>query len=556
MEQRVATAAERVFKLSVPRPDAESLLVPLEHGETLFVVGANGAGKSSLLHHLAHQEPLVKHIPAYRPTALPGSSVVSLTAESRAQQKRRAEFGADYRWQSPFGIARRPDAANDMVKGTLFDLANHEHMRAMAIASNVDENNYEMAWRTSTEDPSVIDQINAIFAAAQFGVAISLSKGDRFVAHRPDGSPFDMEQMSDGERAAALLAAEMITADTGLLLIEEPERHLHRSITVPLLRTLFATRNDCAFVIATHDVDLPVALGGQTILLSECTFTADGKPAAWTADLVPSGNSLSEEVKRDILGARRDILFVEGEGASLDYALYSALFPEFTVIPKGGFKEVQSAVHGIRSTKGLNWLRAFGIVDHDLRSDDDISELRSTGIYALPVSAVESVYYHPMVQRLVAPQIAETYGASADDKLAAARGAALKEFQSRSVLEGWVSLRVHQKVRRDVLKSIPEQRHIEKGVPGFDPAEVSRLMEQERKKLDDLIQCEDVDAIIEGYPLKKSGAQKIIATSFGLKGQKEYEGAVIKMLKSDQASADAVRQHFFAYLTTDIRAQQ
>ena len=366
-----------------------------------------------------------------------------------------------------------------------------------------------------------------------------------------------MEQMSDGERAAALLAAEVITADSGLILmIEEPERHLHRSISVPLLRALFATRDDCAFVIATHDIDLPVTLNGQTILLSGCTFTADGKPTAWTADLVPSGNSLNEDVKRDILGARRDILFVEGEDASLDHALYSALFPEFKVVPKGSFKEVRTAVHGIRNTDNLNWLRAFGIVDRDLRSNDDISELRSNGIYALPVSAVESVYYHPMVQRLVAPQITETYGARADDKLAAAREAALKEFQSKSVLDGWVSLQVHQKVHRDVFKSIPEQRHIEKGVPGFDPAKVSRLMEQERKKLDDLIQREDVDAIIEDYPLKKSGAQKIIAASFGLKGQKEYEGAVIKMLESDQASADAVRQQFFANLTNDIRAQQ
>ena len=551
----MTTAAERVFQLSVPRPAAEDMLVPLEHGETLFVVGANGAGKSSLLHHLAHQEPLAKHIPAYRPTALPGNSIVSLTAEGRAQQKQRVEFGADYRWQGPLGSARNLDAADAMVKGTLFDLANYEHGRALAIASKVDDDNYKGARTISATDPSCIGQINAIFAAAQFGVSISLADGDRFVAHRPDGSSFDMEQMSDGERAAALLAAEMITADTDLLLIEEPERHLHRSITVPLLRALFATRNDCAFVIATHDVDLPVALGGRTILLSGCTFSADGKPAAWTADLVPSGN-LSEVVRRDILGARRDILFVEGEGASLDYALYSVLFPEFTVIPKGGFKEVQSAVHGIRSTEGLNWLRAFGIVDHDLRSEDDISELRSAGIYALPVSAVESVYYHPMVQRLAAPQITETYGADADDKLDAARGAALKEFQSRSVLDGWVSLLVQQKVRLEVLKSIPEPRHIEKGVPGFDPAEVSRLMEQEREKLYDLILREDVDAIIEGYPLKKSGAQKIIATSFGLKGQREYEGAVIKMLKSDQASADAVRQRFFADLTTDIRAQQ
>lgn len=93
MERCVTTAAERVFQLSVPRPAAEpSLHVPLEHGETLFVVGANGAGKSSLLHHLGRQASAssgtAKHVVAYRQTSL-ANSAVGLTAAQRSEQKRR-----------------------------------------------------------------------------------------------------------------------------------------------------------------------------------------------------------------------------------------------------------------------------------------------------------------------------------------------------------------------------------------------------------------------------------------------------------------------------------
>ena len=550
MERRVTTAAERVFQLSVPRPAAEDLPVPLEHGEALFVVGANGAGKSSLLHHLGRQASATKHIVAYRQTALPGSTV-GLTAERRAGAKEeivRYNSREIYRWRDPYGETR--------LSSTLFDLANHENMRARTVVRHLDAGKPTEAEAERVANPSAIDQINEIFAKARFGVSIDLIEGDRFVARRPGGVSFDMEQMSDGERAAALLTADVITADSDtLILIDEPERHLHRSISVPMLHALFDTRDDCAFVIATHDIDLPVALGSRTILLSGCTFDANSRPAAWTADLVPSDSSLSEEVKKDILGARRDILFVEGEGASLDYALCSVLFPEFTVIPKGGFKEVQSAVHGIRSTDGLNWLRAFGIVDRDLRSEDDISELRSTGIYALPVSAVESVYYHPMVQELVAPQIASATGDRVEGMMAAARAAALKSFQQS--LDGWVQSRIYQDIRQDLLDSMPDPQRIkEEGVRGIEPDEVSRLMEHEQKRLDGLIQQEDVAAIMERYPIKKSSARDRIAKSFGLKGRNEYEGAVIKMLESDQDSADAVRQRFFADLTTDIRAQQ
>ena len=49
-----------------------------------------------------------------------------------------------------------------------------------------------------------------------------------------------MAQMSDGERAAAIIAATVLVADPGtLFLIDEPERHLHRSIIEPFLSALF-----------------------------------------------------------------------------------------------------------------------------------------------------------------------------------------------------------------------------------------------------------------------------------------------------------------------------
>ena len=57
-----------------------------------------------------------------------------------------------------------------------------------------------------------------------------------------------------------IIAAHVITADPGIVfLIDEPERHLHRSIIQPFLSALFNLRkDDCAFVIATHEIALPV----------------------------------------------------------------------------------------------------------------------------------------------------------------------------------------------------------------------------------------------------------------------------------------------------------
>jgi hypothetical protein len=50
--------------------------------------------------------------------------------------------------------------------------------------------------------------------------------------------------------------------------------------------------------------------------------------------VVPPGAEIDETLKRDLLGARRKMLFVEGTTRSLDAPLYSLLFPQVSVIPK------------------------------------------------------------------------------------------------------------------------------------------------------------------------------------------------------------------------------
>ena len=77
-----------------------------------------------------------------------------------------------------------------------------------------------------------------------------------------------MAQMSDGERSATIIAANVITAESeSVLLIDEPERHLHRSVIEPFLSALFTFRKDCIFVIATHEIALPVANSDTQVLM-------------------------------------------------------------------------------------------------------------------------------------------------------------------------------------------------------------------------------------------------------------------------------------------------
>ena len=250
--------------------------------------------------------------------------------------------------------------------------------------------------------------------------------------------PYSIAQLSDGERNVILIASEVLAAQPGtMVLIDEPERHLHRSIISPLLKALFAMRSDCAFVVSTHEVTLPIDNpDSKTLLVRDCAYiekttkkseigveklreaisqikVAKKIVKGWDTDLMESGNEIDKEVMRDILGARRRLLFVEGTEESLDKPLYSLIFPDVSVIPKQDNKSVEHAVASIRDLEQLHWVVAYGIVDRDTRTQDDVERLKGHRIYLLGVHSVESIYYDPQVRKAVGERMAKVVGVDA-----------------------------------------------------------------------------------------------------------------------------------------------
>ena len=137
----------------------------------------------------------------------------------------------------------------------------------------------------------------------------------------------------------------MLTVSAGtLLLIDEPERHLHRSIVSPLLSLLLKERPDCAFVVSTHEPLLPVDNPGSKVLLTRaCVYDGD-QVTSYDIDLLENTTGIDDDLKKTILGERRKIVFVEGVEHSLDKPLYSLLFPKASIVAKASCREVENAV--------------------------------------------------------------------------------------------------------------------------------------------------------------------------------------------------------------------
>src|SRR5262249_30124199 len=68
--------------------------------------------------------------------------------------------------------------------------------------------------------------------------------------------PYPPSHMSDGERVIFYLIGQCLLApERGLIIIDEPELHIHPSISALLWDELEAERADCGFVYITHDLE-------------------------------------------------------------------------------------------------------------------------------------------------------------------------------------------------------------------------------------------------------------------------------------------------------------
>jgi ABC-type glutathione transport system ATPase component len=62
-------------------------------------------------------------------------------------------------------------------------------------------------------------------------------------------APYLLRQMSDGERTVLYMAARVLTAERPIILVDEPELHMHSRLSVQFWDEAEKLRPDCRFVI-------------------------------------------------------------------------------------------------------------------------------------------------------------------------------------------------------------------------------------------------------------------------------------------------------------------
>lgn len=424
----------------------------------------------------------------------------------------------------------------------MFELIDAQNVRARSIAAAVDAADFETAVaRSSAEAP--LAAINSLLQMSNIPIEIDVLENEQIVARKNGGSPYSIAELSDGERNALLIAGDVLTAKPGMMLIiDEPERHLHRSIISPLLTLLFEKRRDCSFVIATHDLDLPLDNENARVLLVRSTVYQHSSAQSWEADLLEPGTSLDDDIKRDLIGSRRRMLFVEGGDESLDKPLYSLIFPMVSVIAKESCKGVEQAVTGLRSAKSLAWVAAWGIVDGDGQSPERIADLEQKSVFALPFYSVESIYYHPIVLQKVVARWAQLTKTDPSGRYEAAIEAGIARVRQQT--QRMVAKAATKSARDRLLDHLPTVPMVVAGQAVSVTIDTAGLLAEKQQALETHLDKKDWTAIVTSCPVRESGALEPIAKAVGFQGTRDCEAAVRAMLMDDGEALNFVRNLF------------
>lgn len=125
-------------------------------------------------------------------------------------------------------------------------------------------------------------------------------------------------KMSDGERVIFYIVGRvMLAKDSSLIIVDEPEIHLHKAILNKLWDILEEKRKDCMFIYLTHDIDFASTRIANKLWLKSYTCSASGVFENWEIEQI-SDSEIPEAMLMKILGSRKKVLFCISLVATLD----------------------------------------------------------------------------------------------------------------------------------------------------------------------------------------------------------------------------------------------
>lgn len=359
---------------------------------SLIIIGANGAGKSQLGAWMEKQSPSIIHrIGAQRSLSF-GNYIKQMSYE---QASNLVLYGVEEGRNNHDGRWKWDGEKFDYTSSLLDDYENV--LSAMLAKKSNEQDKYINACKTKDAlgeahdcvPEMVTDKLQRIWGSVFPHRNIEIKDGKVVAIFEKDGVSVEYKgkSMSDGERVGLYLIAQALCVPKNkIIIIDEPEIHLHRSIMNRLWDAIEQEREDCFFIYITHDTQFAANHKDRKKIWVK-RFDGD----RWDWEEVSSGE-FPEQLLLDILGNRKTVLFVEGTADSYDTKLYSHIYKNYYIVPCESCTSVISRTKAMKSNEQLHSFKCYGIIDRDFRSEYEIEKYKADDIYTLKVAEVENLF--------------------------------------------------------------------------------------------------------------------------------------------------------------------
>jgi hypothetical protein len=390
-----------IYNITFPNRTGINGTETLETENNLVLIGSNGAGKSRLgiwIEQQIQNQVTVHRISAQKALNIPDfAQLMNLEqAEKSLLCGRSDEHASNARKNSDrFGDAPATFLLNDYDKLLSLLFAKSSERDRLHTQQTRESQEYILV------PDAPIDTIIRIWSLLMPHRQISFNDG-KVLVKKEDEPDYHGKEMSDGERVTLYLLSQCLCApENSILIIDEPEIHLHKSLVDKLWNKVEELSQNKLFIYITHDLDFAASrTDAHKFWIKKYNGTN-----LWEWDDVPTDENLPNGLILEIIGNRKNVIFSEGENGSLDTTIYQLVYPDHHIIPRGGGEKVIESTKALKANASIHHLNAFGLIDSDYKEEAEKTALLSHGIHTIPVAEIENLFCVEPVLRIIAEHL-------------------------------------------------------------------------------------------------------------------------------------------------------